>query len=922
MRAGTDAVRDRQPHTGPPDGDTRYSVLISDLERSTELWELHDDVMQDVIAEHNRLAVACVDEHDGWLVQFRGDGILALFPSAREAVLAAVDLQRTFSGRPFGAVGELGIRIGINTGECSIVDGELYGRPPNLASRLESAGHGGQIVLADSTATDCERDLPDDVTLFELGRYRLRGYAAPIVLHSVVAPGLRSVFPPLRTLTQGLDDLPDDGEPLIGREDLIAEVEDLVRAHPLVTLVGPAGVGKTRVAVRAGGQVRRPFRQGVRFVDLTTVTRPEDVVGAVAEAVHAQRRATDDANEQAGLRRFLQSARLVLVLDNCEHVLDAVRSLIDGAVGPAPGVHVLATSREPIGASDEHVVTLAPLATPPPGTWTAHDIEAVDAVRVFVKRAQAADPAFALTDDNAADVATVCRAVDGMPLALQLAAARMDVTTVEQLAASRSALVESVLWSDREGRVNLAGSVQWSHARLDASAARLLARLAVFAGGFTSDMARSLVLADERPRFAPTFDTLVRSSMVVRDQIDGDRYRLLETTRQLLASVAAEADTERDRVAHAQVMLERAERWGPRIKTSDAGMALSVLRSDMPDYQRAIDWFLATDALAEATRLLVSLYQYAFFDLQLAVHRWASALAGLVRDADPLASEVIGAAALTAWFTGDIDRAIALGERAVAIADEHGGSTIWARTALVDAHSYVGNSRELSRHSLLMVDELIAHDDLFWQINGMGYQVLGLALFGRFDDARRRADETLAVARRLGNAFCTYWALYVFGLAVVDDEPDAALAAWEAAMTAARETNSRYNISMALSQWVTVCRHRGRTDDSRTGALDLLESFGVTENRSELALVLSEVAHLLADGDEPEAAALALLSGADLPRMPGGSSDPVEDGALREHLQERLGDRWLAVSTRAMAIPEAQLLAECRDALVRLPAAG
>ena len=412
--AGWDAARSTRLLEGPDDGDANYSVLISDLESSTELWELHGRAMQDVIGAHNRLVAGCIDDHRGWLVQFRGDGVLALFPTALQAVSTAVAIQRTFGGRSFGNVGELGIRIGISSGMCSVLDGELYGRPPNLASRLQAAGHGGQIVVADTTAQECAGELPDEIELFELGRYRLRGYADPIVLHSVVAAELRSVFPPLRTHAQGLDELPDDGQPLIGREHLVGRIEDLVRTHPVTTVIGPAGVGKTSVAVRAAGQVRRPFRQGVRFVDLTTVDQPTGVVPAVAAALQAQTARTD-TDELEAIRRGLQSAQLLLVLDNCEHVADAVRDLVDLAAAEAPGSPRAGDIREPIGAQGEHTITVAPLATPQPGAATAADVGSVDSVRLFVHRARLADTRFVLSDDNAVDVATVCRSVDGLP---------------------------------------------------------------------------------------------------------------------------------------------------------------------------------------------------------------------------------------------------------------------------------------------------------------------------------------------------------------------------------------------------------------------------------------------------------------------------------------------------------------------------
>ena len=893
-------------------GDGIYTVLISDLERSTELWEQHDQRMQPVIVAHNELVSAAVAAHDGYVQKFRGDGVLALFIDAPQAVAAAVQMQRDFTGRVFAEVGELRLRVGITTGFCSLRDGELYGRPPNLASRLEAAGHGGQILLSDATAKACAGDLPGDVELFELGRYDIRGYAEPIVLHSVVADGLRAVFPPPRAQSRGLDELPQEATPLIGRDQLVAEVEDAVREHGLVTLWGPAGVGKTRLAIRAASQVRRPFRQGVRFVDLAAVERPEQVPAAVAAALSAQPFRGAGARDTA--LRVLRRAQLLLVLDNCGHVLDEVRSLVDDAVAPPLGAHVLATSQEVLGLIDEHAIEIPPLAVPPQGMVTPIDLAAVESVRLFTERAQAVDPDFMVDDRSAAAVAELCRAVDGIPLALELAAARIDVETVQQLAASRSDFVSHLL--EHADAARLAESLELSYLHLSERAAVLLRRLAVFAGGFTPEMAAALEgEANRADPHLPPLDELVRSSMVVRDALDSDRLRLLETTREFARARAGLTEAVAARQAHAALMLERAEHWGPRIKTADATTAVGVLRSDMPDHRRAMEWFLENHADGDAARLLVSLFQFAFFDLHVDVFTWAARVAERTSEGAALHAEVWGAAALAAWFSGDTDQAIALGDRAVQPGKP---STIWARTALVNACGYAGRFAELSTHFRALVDELTEHRDPFWQVNGLGYQTISLSMFGRDEQAKARAEQALALSRRLANPYCTGWALYGLGRALARLEPESAREAMAEAEQAWSAIGTRWNSGLAIIEWLALGRRVGDTTDSRAAVLDLMDLLILSGNRSQMSGSFREVGHVLARAGDLEGAALAFLGRRGLPEMPGGSSDPDDDERVLSQLKEQLGGKWRKLETTALALPEADLVTICRDSLLAI----
>jgi predicted ATPase/class 3 adenylate cyclase len=884
-------------------GPTRrvLTLMFTDIENSTWLWEQHGDDMEAAVVGHNALVSSLVDAAGGRVLRFMGDGVLAVFVDACPALAAAIDIQRAFTSRIWPKIGELRLRIGLNTGVCRVEGGELFGRPPNLAARLESAAHGGQILLSEATAQAARPRLRPGEQLFELGRYHIRGFAEPTVIHSLLADGLPSVFPPLRTPYLGFDDLPSDGSPLYGRDALVAEVAALLAGHRLVTLWGPGGVGKTRVALRVAGQARRPYEHGVRFIDLAGLDRPSLVAPAVAAAVRAQPRAGE--TELDTVLRVLRYARLLLVLDNCEGVLEGVRALVT-ALGALDAVaHVLATSREALGARDEQVIEVPPLGVP--GLGDAVDrVTASDAVRLFVDRARLQDPHFAVTEQNVGLVAGLCRALDGLPFALELAAARLGIEPLDRLAGGLGALASE---QDQPARP------PWSLAALTADEQDLFQRLAVFSGAFPPDLA--VRAAADPSRAQHSFDRLVHTSMVVRDVTAPDRFRVLAVAREHGWATLDESGRQAVRSRHAQLMLERAETSGPQLRGSEERQAAQALRADWPDHRAAFQSFAERDAVDDAARLVVALFQFGLFQPQPEVYGWAEWAAERVDAAQPHAAEVFGAAALGAWFAGDSERAIARGTRAVDVADRYGGSTVWARTALVNALGYTGRMEEGEKHFLALVRDLRASSEVFWQVNGLGYEAVGLSLFGALDEAAQRAERALALARRLDNPDCLQWALYALGRVLAATDPASAATAFEEAMAAAREVESRFNIGLALVEWVGLQRRLGDLRSAIAGTLDLLDMLAVSGNRSQLSQVLRQAGMVLADAGHDEAGALVLLARQGLPEMPAPPDEALADETRLADLRRTLGERWSTVGLRAKATAEPALISLCRTQL-------
>jgi class 3 adenylate cyclase/predicted ATPase len=896
---------------------TTYTLLFTDIEGSTHLWETYPDDMEGAVRLHNQLISQAVDSAGGRVLRFMGDGVLAVFGDATQAVAAAVDIQRQIDSRPWPGIGELRVRMGLNTGPCRIDNGELYGRPPNLAARLESASHGGQILVSDATARACAGNLRPGEHLFNLGRFPIRGFDEPVVVHSVVADGLRSAFPPLRTPFRGFDELPEDDSPLVGRDELVDNVASLLQEHTMVTLWGPAGVGKTRIARRVASRARRPYDDGVRFVDLST-THDQQVARAVGTALRAQPIAGE--GDKDTVVRVLRHSRLLIVLDNCEALLPGVQALARAITDQCRAVHVLATSREVLGLPGERAVEVQTLGVPADGEADPARIATADAVRLFVNRARAKVPDFAVDGTNAVAVASLCRGLDGLPLALEVAAARLDVETVAELAATLPLLVERLNDESPFQMTAARAPLCWGLTQFDAAELELFTRLAVFAGSFSRELA--IGLAPDRRSAQHCFDRLVRTSMVVRDPATADRFRLLAAARECARSLSTETDHQEHRSMHAHLMLERSESWGPRMRTGDDDACVATLRADFRDHGAAVDFLLDHGRDAEAARMVVALFPFALFQPRPELYRWATALADRIDVAADHAAEVIGIASLGAWYAGDIDDALERGARAVAVAAAHGGSTIPARTALVNAFGYAGDMVDVAMHFVALRDELRASDEPFWQVNGLCYEAISFTMAGRSDKAAARAEAALTLARRLGNTNCIQWALQALGRALAPHDAAAASEAFEAAMEAARSVESRWNIGLALVEWVGLRRRLGDTRNAAAGTLDLLEMIAVSGNRSQLSQALREAALTLADAGRPGVAVAVLVARQGLPQMPQAPYEAAEDEARVDNLRRLMGRGWDRPALRGRSLPEHEVISLCRAELSDVLHAG
>src|SRR5271168_2165177 len=490
------------------------TFLFTDVEGSTRRWEADAEGMRAALAAHDEVLRKAIEEHGGWLFKHTGDGVCAAFASPGSAVDAAVAAQRAL---------ELPVRMGVATGEAELRGADYFGAVLNRAARVMAAGHGGQILLADSTA-----GLLSGVDLIDLGPRRLRDLPTPIQVFQVQAGGLRTDFPPLRALDVSPGNLRAATTSFIGRESEVAELHAAVKAHRLVTLTGVGGVGKTRLALEVAARLADEFPDGVWLFELAAVTDPAAVPDAVAAVLGITQQ--PDRSVAQSMAAALEGRVRLLVFDNCEHLLDAAGDLIEAILAAAPTIKILATSREGLGVADEQL-------WPVPSLDVAAGVDSA-AVSLFIERAQAVSPRFSVTSPaEAATVVEICARLDGIPLAIELAASRMGSMTAGEVRDRLDQRFRLLVGSRRglERHHTLRHAVAWSYDLLDDTEKTVLDRSSVFSGGFDLQSACAVAASDDLDEYAilEVLDALVRKSLLVADRSAGrTRFSMLETIRQ------------------------------------------------------------------------------------------------------------------------------------------------------------------------------------------------------------------------------------------------------------------------------------------------------------------------------------------------------------------------------------------------------
>lgn len=859
------------------------TFLFTDIEGSTRRWEADAQAMRSALVAHDTLLRTVIEAHGGYLFSHTGDGVVAAFTSPKSAVNAAIDAQRAL---------ELPVRMGIATGEAERRDGDYFGTVLNRAARLMAAGHGGQILVADSTAS-----LLSDVDLVELGPRRLRDVPMPIGVFQVQADGLRAEFPPLRALEMTPGNLRQATTSLIGRDAEVSNIQAAVKEHRLVTLTGVGGIGKTRLAMEVAARLADEFPDGVWLFELATVTDPAAVPDAVAAVLGITQQPGKTVSES--LADALEGRVRLLVIDNCEHVLGAAADLIEAILAHSDAVRILATSREGLGVPDEQVRPVRSLDA-------SAGIDSA-AVSLFVERAQGIAADFSMVDDDdSAAVTEICQRLDGIPLAIELAASRMASMTVSEMRDRLDRRFRLLVGSRRglERHHTLRHAVAWSYDLLADPEKRVLERCSVFAGGFDLESACAVAGYENTDDYAvlEVLDALVRKSLLLAVRSGRrTRYSMLETIRQFAEDqlvAGGAADVARD--AHARHF---------------AGREADILALwDSPRQRETYDWF--TNELANLRAAFRWAADHDDLDVASTLGTYVPFVGLWANNYEPIAwaEELIEPAsavghprlgflylmAVQCWMPGRIEAAVRYADAAQTVigSGRHDELPFGLEGLLGVAYMAIGHSERWVEWCRAQLTR-----DRDSHIFTRACLVSALTFSGCGEDAKAVASGLVDVVEAGHNPFALALALHAYGLAFRESDPAGALAALRRCLVVARDSGNRWTESMMTATLSRVEAAHG----TPLAALDYLagsiSNFHDAGSTSMVGATLAFLGALFDRLGRYESA--AVITG--FARSPFTVEAMPEFGAATSHLRDVLGEQTyesLAGQGEAMTVAE------------------
>ena len=750
------------------------TFLFTDIEGSTKLAQQYPDAMPVLLARHHEIFRQVIQAQNGYIFQNEGDSLAVAFHSAIDALNAALNAQRLLQDEAWTPA-PIKVRMGIHTGAAKLNDASaatVYTGYATLATtqRVMSAGHGGQILLSGATCELVRDALPTETELLDLGEKRLKDLLRAQHLYQLSISGLPTTFPPLKTLDAFRNNLPLQLTTFIGREKEIAAVKQELESHRLVTLTGSGGTGKTRLSLQVAADLLETFPDGIWFVELAPLAGPDAIPQVVLTTLGLVEQ--PGKTIQQILSDYLHEKKVLLIIDNCEHLIEACAKLVNTFLSHALALKILASSREALGVDGELAWHVPSLSLPDPRE--IHELDQLtqyEAVRLFIDRAGLANPHFLVTKANAPAIVQICHHLDGIPLALELAAARVRGLSVEQIASrldDRFHLLTSGTRTALPRHRTLHALIDWSHDLLTEPERMLLRRLSVFAGGWTLEAAEFVCIGDslESDQILDVLLHLVDKSLVLAETQGAEsRYHMLETIRQYAREkLWATGEGERMRQRHLSYFVELAERAEPNLRAFDMVMWLDRLEAEHDNFRTALEWAQESDV--EAQLRLASALQW-FWHIR--GHK-TEGIDSLERGEKPLWPQramIPGKALITAGLlrlmSGETDKVAMLSEESLRLFRELGMS-----------------GRRGLAYTLLLMSA----------VPGNKQDFLGVKTF---------VKESLAIFQELGDKFGRAECLMNLGwLAIQDGEYEQARSLWEDHFALRREIGDKDGIAIAF----------------------------------------------------------------------------------------------------------------------------
>ncbi len=800
------------------------SLVFTDIVGSTRLIQVVGDAYPRLLDDHHRLVMEAATGHGGERVDAAGDGLFLSFPTARGALLACIDAQRALSAHSWPAGADVKVRMGLHTGEPLRSDSRLIGIDVHRAARISAAGHGGQILVSAAAQALLGSEIPGDVTLRDLGEHRLKDLPAPEHLYQVEAEGLHDSFPPVRSLDTLPNNLPRQLSTFIGRENELVDAEHRLTESAMLTLTGPGGVGKTRLALQIGAHVVDDFQDGVWFVELASVNEGSLVPDAIASALRLKQHGAD---ARTSLLNALNASQLLLILDNCEHLLEPVTETADALLQHCPGVRLLITSREALGLHGESLMPVPSLSLPETvqagGRAPLAELTECDAVRLFVDRARAVQTGFLLTEVNADAVAQICRRLDGIPLAVELAAARVKLLPVQQIAARLNDRFRLLTGGSRVSlprHRTLRAAMDWSYDLLGPDEQTVFARLAAFSGGFSLEAAEAVCSGDSvsQDDMLDVLGRLVDRSLLATDQDNVEaRFRMLETIRDYAQDRLAEAgDGVTTYARHLEWFSALVDRARPGFFEGPVQHDwVRRLAADHDNIRAALRW-AEDDPDGAAAELNLASGLWRFWEIQGFLEEGSAWLDRALRrvggEASPRRASALTGAGVLAAQRGDMAAATAFHEASLAIRRELGNPAGIAAACNNLASLFVERGEFVRARELYLesIEQSVSGGDL------------QSAAYGRLNLADAAAREGAADAD----------GLYAEAIAALEEQGDA----WgiaHATARLARLARARGDLSGAARRFTDALAINRRLADTRGEAQNLASLGDVTADAGD-----------------------------------------------------------------------------------------
>ncbi len=799
------------------------TFLFTDIEGSTRLWEEHPEAMRMALARHDTLLRETIEVHRGHVFKTMGDAVDAAFEDATAAVAAAAAIQQALRTEHWVVPGGLKVRVALHTGTAEVRGRDYFGQALNRAARLLAASHGEQILLSEATRALVESSLPEDSELRDLGQHRLRDLARPEHIFQLRVAGLRTEFPPLRSLDVLPNNLPRQLTSFVGRTKELTEIKSRLADTSLLTLTGSGGAGKTRLALQVAADLVESFTDGVWLVELTPLSDPALVTQTVATTLGVR-------EEQRPLIQtlldYLKPKSLLLVPDNCEHVLSASASLIQTLLQSCPRLRVLATSQEALGVMGEVTYRVPSLSMPDPDRLPplTHLTE-FESIRLFVDRAAVNRPGFELTAANAAAMAQICARLDGIPLAIELAAARVKVLSVDEIAARLDDRFRLLTGGSRTApprHQTLRAALDWSYDLLADEERILLRRLSVFAGGWILPAGEAVCAGDgcEPSEVLDVLTRLVDRSLVIVENLEGRDtwYRLLETVRLYArAKLVAAGEEEVVRRRHRDWYLQFAEHAERELQGPALESWLERLEAEHDNIRAALESCRADPNPEYGLRLAGAVWHFWEVRGYLTEGReWLeSALAKGTGVLSTARVKALNGAGILALVQGDFPRAVALGEESLDLSRKLGdkrGIASCLNILGLDACRLEKYDRaaQFGEESLALSRE--AGDK--WGVAGARL-TLGLVARGQGDYARASTllEESVRQFRQLGDKWASTITLNNLGLVLREmGEYQRAQTVLEETLALFQELGDRWGIAFSLANLGIVAWDRQEYD--------------------------------------------------------------------------------------------------------------